>query len=69
MPENHLRRFSTSLSIIEKQIKMTLGFHITPVRMTKIRTKAAIHVEEDLEQGKHSSIAGESASLYSDFGN
>ena len=37
MTERHLRKCSTSLVIRETQIKTILGFHFTPLRMTKIK--------------------------------
>jgi hypothetical protein len=37
MTEKHLKKYLTSLVIREIQIKTTLRFHLTPVRIAKIK--------------------------------
>jgi hypothetical protein len=51
------------------QIKATLRFHLTPVRMAKIKTQVTADADEDVEKEEHSSIVGGIASLYNHSGN
>jgi hypothetical protein len=64
MAEKHLKKYSTFLIIREMQIKTTLTFYFTSVRMAKIKNSG-----EDVEKEKYSSIVGGIASLYNHSGN
>jgi hypothetical protein len=59
MTEKHLKKCSKSIVIREMQIKMTLRFHLVPIRMAKIKkTQVTVHAAEDVDKEEHSSIAG-----------
>jgi hypothetical protein len=52
------------------QIKATLRFHITSVRVAKNNiTQVTAYTSEDVEQGRHSSITGRSENMYSHYSN
>jgi hypothetical protein len=68
MAEKHLKKYSKSLVIREMQIKMTLRFHLRPIRMTKIKITGDNTSWRGYEGKEHSSIAGGIANLY-DSGN
>jgi hypothetical protein len=46
------------------QIKTTLIFHLTPVRMAKIKIQVRADAGKDVEKEEHSSIVGGIPSLY-----
>ena len=53
----------------EMQIKTTLRFHLTPVRMVKNKNSGTADAGEDVEKEEHSSTVGGIAGLYNHSGN
>jgi hypothetical protein len=58
MVKKHMKKCSTSLSIKEKQIKNMSRCHLTPVRMTIIRTQTITNVGEDVGEKEPSYTVG-----------
>jgi hypothetical protein len=59
MAEKHLQKCSTSLVIREMQIKTTLIFHLTPVRMAKVRNSGDSRYCPGCGEREHSFMVGE----------
>ena len=54
MANKHMKRCSPSLIIKEMQIKTTMRYHLTPVRMAIIKSLQTINAGEGVEKREHS---------------
>jgi hypothetical protein len=57
MADTQLKKCSPSLVIRETQIKTTLRFYFTPVKIVKIKTQVIAKAGKDVEKEEHSSTS------------
>ena len=68
MANKHIKRCSTSLIIREIQIKTTMSYHLTPVRITIIKSLQTINAGECVEEREHSCTVGGNVNSHSHYG-
>ena len=68
MANKHMKRCSASLIIREMQIKTTMSYHLTPVRMAIIKNLQTINAREGMEKREPFCTTGGNVKTYSHYG-
>jgi len=68
MAKRHMKRCSTLLIIREMQIKTTMIYHLTQVRMAIVKCLQTIHAGKGVEKRGPSYTVGEDINWYSHYG-
>ena len=68
MANRYMKRCSTSLTIREMQVKTTMRYHLTPLRMAIIKKLQIINAGEGCGEKEPSYTVGGNVNWYSHYG-